>query len=148
MKDKAPSRKTEERSFLERLLKPVIVLVILVAVVWSTATYYNTKGEAKRVLREAKDIQLTIRYLSNESYATDKWIRDNSRKSGLASWAEKEIKELSGHSGEVYLIYQNPDNYLEMEIWYMKDDFTAQLSCDGSENLTYTVYHNDKVILE
>lgn len=147
MNQNNPSQANLHKISNKRSIKITLITIVIVAVGFFTATYYTHKWQARHILREAKDIQLTIRLLQMDAYAHGKEIRDTNRENGFSTWAENEIRKLIECEGDMYLVYQHPQNETIMRIIYKNKGYTIELASNG-DVLKYTVYKDSMAIIK
>ena len=134
-----------KKNYWKRVLVILTIIIALVILV-STCIMFIHRENARRVLKEAKLVQLAVRTVSIEYYGINKSIYNPSAQNGLAEGVYEEISDLSGCSGQVYLIDWDAESFRANHLAYIKDDFIVDYVCiSGKDN--WNVYELNHVII-
>ncbi|MCR5272940.1 MAG: hypothetical protein K6E13_08155 [Lachnospiraceae bacterium] len=116
-----------------------LILIITVLIVVFGVAYFKISSESHQVLREAKNIRVSMRLLSIESYGTYGNIYDATNRNGLADGVAEELAELSNEDGEVTLTAWNDEKNLPEQFSYKKGNYIAYYDADGDKYKTWKV---------
>lgn len=137
----------KRKLMVKRILISLLVVMIGVAAVWSAATLFSTKQEARRALREAKDISLAIKIQTIKADAEGTTILDSKRTSGFTKAAEDEIGELAEVSGDIYLVSTQIKSTGNYRFFYETEGVLVDFTRGSDETIAYKVYSHNKTIL-
>ncbi|HIW22103.1 MAG TPA: hypothetical protein H9887_08820 [Candidatus Dorea intestinavium] len=141
-------KEQNKRTRIHWILISILITIISVAAVWSAATFFITKQEARHVLREAKDVRLAMRYVTIRGKAEDTAILDRESDSGFAGWAEDEIRNLTQIKGDLYLVYLNQNNPYEYRFFYTKGKYLVDYTSMDKNKTKYKVYDSGHAVLD
>ena len=124
----------------------LIVTLVCVAVVLPTATSVFRRIEGRTVQGVAKNIELTVRLLNIQYTGTNSPLIDNRRESGFTERAEADIRELSGATGDIYLLNWDNKNHHIIHLIYEENGYAVHIKAKGEQEYTWDVYRLDKVL--
>lgn len=124
----------------------VLLIVVCVAVAIVASILFMHREKARRVLKEAKLMQLAVRTVGAEFYGLNKSIYDSSAVDGLTEGAAKELSSLSGCSGQIYLLKWDRESLQPIHFIYIQDGFIVDYAKSGEID-NWNVYELEHVIV-
>jgi len=109
---------------LPRLIIYLMILVVVILILTPVLQHYRKVTEARTILSEAKNVQLTMRLLSIQYNANGQSIYDPAADGGMSEATAKEVADMSGAEGEIILLswnhtYEKPERFLYRSGDYM-----------------------------
>lgn len=123
------------------------IIIIITLILCPVAYYFSNNSMARITLMDAKNIQLAMRLLSIQYYGQDRNIYQPGEPYGMAVDTISQIKELSGATGEITLVYWNYDKALPGKFFYQTDSFLAVYEYDAKrDEPEWNIYRLKKVM--
>lgn len=134
-----------KKNYWKRVL--IIMLIIICSIILTfTCILFIHRENARRILKEAKLVELAVKTVGVEYYGINRCIYNPATSNGLTEGAIEEISSLSGCSGQVYLIEWDADNHKASHLAYIKDDFIVDYVCINGKDI-WNVYQLKHVII-
>ena len=124
----------------------IIILLIAALVFLVAGWFFVIYTEANQVLREAKNVRISMKLVAIEKYGEGTSIYDPTAYTGLAAGAAQEIAETSGESGKITLTAWNTEQNIPKSFTYRKGDFYAEYVANGDKFKSWKVYFNWKLL--
>ena len=137
----------QNRNCIRLVLHILLILIILIIVLSPVTWFYDNHIEAKSILMDAKNIQLSMRLLNIQYYGDDRNIYEPGTENGMAKDTLEEIKHLSDTQGDIILVYWNWEDNLPGKFYYETDDFLAIYEYDAiRREPTWEVFRLNEII--
>lgn len=101
MSNSNPQKKKSHKYFTTNTAIFLLILALLLSLLYPIWSAYQDRMLAHHALREAKNVQLSIRLISTEYYAQNTTPISTTTSSGLKKEAEEEVLKLSESDGEL-----------------------------------------------
>lgn len=108
-----------------KILAAYAALLLLLGMAAVFTIQYFQRAQAHQVLREAKDVLLTLRLVGTTYYANGSLPVDMNRQSRLKKDAEAEVRSLTHAEGEFQILSWDENAYLVNEMQYTKGNYVA-----------------------
>lgn len=131
--------------FTPHLLITLAALCVIALLVFPLFTHFRRQAEARTVLNQAKNVELALRLLGLESYGENSPLTDHTRLSGLTSQTERELAELTGCEGQLYLLSWDSDAHRPAEFLYREGEYLVTFEREGEESLSWEVNRLQKM---
>lgn len=130
----------EELSRLRIIKFAKVLLIVVVALILGVAifTFFRIRVNAKRALREAKDIRMALRSADIEMYAESKSIYNPERKNGIEDTVEEKVNSLVEVDGQYRITSYSKKNHELTGMTYRKGDYFVTFKKSG-DNLEWKV---------
>lgn len=129
MKNRDTNKKNKEkknRIFTSATVIFLLSLVILVLVSLPFLFYYHSRMEARQILKEAKNIELSINLTSTEYYGQGRTIKDSKSSSGLRGEAEEQVRDLAHAYGELNITEWDSTGLDPVSFIYREGNYLVQ----------------------
>lgn len=132
---------TSKRELLIRIGKYLIAVMLLVLVLGSLFITHKRAVDSRRVLSEAKNVQLTMRLLTIEYNAHNRSIYQSGTQYGMSDATAAEVAFMSDTLGETILLSWNYTNQKPEKFLYVNDGYMVvyQYMPDSGQD-TWKVY--------
>lgn len=141
--------KENEQSVKKEYWKRVVIvltIMLCIAAVTVVCVIFMHRENARRVLKEAKLMQLAIRTVGVEYYGLNKSIFSQVSFDGLADGVAEELSDLSGCSGQVYLESWDEVNLYPTHFIYNEDGFVVDYMFEAGKDI-WNVYELKHIIV-
>lgn len=131
------------RKIYHILLLIAVFAVILAPIPW----YYENSIQARMILMDVKNIQLSMRFLNIQYYGVNRDIYQAGTKNGMDVDTLEEVKRLSNVEGDIVLVYWDWEDNLPGKFYYQTDDFIAIYEYDTiQKEPTWEILRLNKII--
>jgi hypothetical protein len=119
------------------------LLLSLLYPAWST---YKDRMLAHRALREAKNVQLSIRLVATEYYGSNDTPKSTKTSSGLKKTVEEDVLELAEADGEIQIVKWDAYSFVPTAFNYTNGSYYVEYSEDEAGESQWVVSKIKKLI--
>lgn len=117
----------------------LLTIAIIVLLLSPFLYYYNCRMESHHVLREAKNVQLSMRLLSIQEYGVGSTIADDRTVSGMKEGKESEILDLAETEGEICVQSWDEERLMPTEFTFQSGKYIVTYVKSENDEDTWTV---------
>lgn len=132
--------------FTEHTIIALLIIVIVCFLAVPVVYHYETQMTARQVLREAKNVQLSMRLVAAEYYGARKVMYSSKTETGLKSTAEEEILELAQAEGNVRVLRWDGERYIPESFAYDNGKYVVTYDVNSKGESIWNVYRLSHIV--
>lgn len=109
----------------------LLIIVAVLIVAWAIFSYFMFSTNARRTLREAKNVLLAFDMLTVEFHGSDGIIYDPDSSDGMAKGVIQRVRESSGAEGRIILVSFDKKSKKVRCFTYEKDNYRVVYTSDS-----------------